>query len=195
MPPCQTTRDNTSSIRQCSKFRSSWVRCAAAGSAVLPVTETLPASWGTQLRVPSKDKGRPIGYPSMEESQSHGATRISLERCVSDGYYLEIPPWDSHPSAMPVHLSNATYFYTNFGVHRNWQQARLPTVTEITRVEPRFACRANGGRGKVFAACSQGDPVRKTLFQNIYETGCDPASHCDPPVFQKRNKILLDNCS
>jgi hypothetical protein len=63
-----------------------------------------------------------------------------------------------------MHLSNATYFYTNFDRHRNRPFRGVPEVGEIGPDRLRFARRSSGSRFHATAALYQDDPVRKTVF-------------------------------
>jgi hypothetical protein len=160
--PCRhakTTRGNDSSIRYCSKF---CIDCAF----VMPpsVAETLPASRGTQLRVPSKDSGRHIVRQSWERVGAIRRHEMTPGTGCFPPVYSEIAPWVSHPSANPMHLSNATYFYTNSKPHPNRRLRGLPAIGEVSADRLRFAGPSHASRPDPVAALYKDDLIRKTVF-------------------------------
>jgi hypothetical protein len=100
----------------------------------------------------------------------------------------------SHASAIALHLSNATYFYTNLTRNRNPPRKSLARRTSawLSRRRPREL------RSPSHAAAK---PLRHDLamaekrFSNRPRRTIGISTVRFPHIFQKGNKILLDNRS
>ena len=114
----------------------------------------------------SKREERTHSSPIQGKNRSYTALmRIrARSRVFCPRINPEIAPWVSHPSAKPLHLSNATYFYTNFNRHRNQWLRSLPAVEKIAPARLRFAWRLGGSPSHDPTAPYKDDPVRKTVF-------------------------------